>query len=51
VAERKGMDEEEITAVRRTREVLRVAKLFFIHNNIINCACVVIPAKAGIQKF
>jgi hypothetical protein len=23
VAERKGMDEEEITAVRRTREVLR----------------------------
>jgi hypothetical protein len=24
VAERKGMDEEEITAVRRTREVLKV---------------------------
>jgi hypothetical protein len=30
VAERKGMDEEEITAVRRTREVVKVTKLFSI---------------------
>jgi len=30
VAERKGMDEREITTVRRTREVLRVTKSFFI---------------------
>ena len=28
VAERKGMDEEEITAVRGTREVVKVIKLF-----------------------